>query len=343
MKSGTESDSVLHRRTRSGSAQSALEKDATWKRPNLEDASCLVRSRSLSKTELHERCGSFKNLAVLNMSTDGMARAAVSSEDAVHVPLRRAAVDHVGVNIPTAQAAGGASNQTECRNSRSSERTTSVWVLATAGIAVLALGVTLLILHKQVSRAFSIAVAWMRRLPWPIRLLSYATMYIILAALEFPAWLMAIGAGMLFGLVSGIGLALACHLAAAILCLYTSRYFLRERMERLIETSARRNTYLAVNRALSRQALRFITLMRLSPAFPLRPLFHGHGCFPSANRLVLCRHHPRYPTWYHSAGEYRCATAMVDDPGGTRRCGRRRRSRCCALATSRSQNCFTRT
>ncbi|KAK4530806.1 hypothetical protein CCYA_CCYA05G1663 [Cyanidiococcus yangmingshanensis] len=268
MKSGTESDSVLHRRTRSGSAQSALEKDATWKRPNLEDASCLVRSRSLSKTELHERCDSFKNLAVLNMSTDGMARAAVSSEDAVHVPLRRAAVDHVGVNIPTVQAAGGASNQTECRNSRSSERTTSVWVLATAGIAVLALGVTLLILHKQVSRAFSIAVAWMRRLPWPIRLLSYATMYIILAALEFPAWLMAIGAGMLFGLVSGIGLALACHLAAAILCLYTSRYFLRERMERLIETSARRNTYLAVNRALSRQALRFITLMRLSPLFP---------------------------------------------------------------------------
>jgi uncharacterized membrane protein YdjX (TVP38/TMEM64 family) len=93
-------------------------------------------------------------------------------------------------------------------------------------------------------------------------------MYIVLAALEFPAWLMAIGAGMLFGLISGIGLALLCHLAAAVLCLYTSRYFLRERMERLIETSERRNTYLAVNRALSRQALRFVTLMRLSPLFP---------------------------------------------------------------------------
>jgi uncharacterized membrane protein YdjX (TVP38/TMEM64 family) len=267
MKPSVETEPVLHRRSRSTSAQSALTGTEVSRQPGLESAGVLVRSRSLSRSDFA--------LAGDLLKPKDSGRGAVLGARTSRAPVRGRqrtqpsghVADHTDVSV-------GCSASTDVLAMRTNpsvcvgERRANLWVLVTAVTAVLALGVVLLVLHKQVAFAFSAAVSWMRGLPWPLRLFSYASMYIILAALEFPAWLMAIGAGMLFGLVCGIVVALCCHLAAALLCLYTSRYYLRERMERLIENSERRNTYLAVNRALSRQALRFVTLMRLSPLFP---------------------------------------------------------------------------
>ncbi|KAK4535678.1 hypothetical protein CDCA_CDCA05G1703 [Cyanidium caldarium] len=141
-------------------------------------------------------------------------------------------------------------------------------LLVLAAVLVLALALGGVLGRRHLMRAFRQALAMAQRQPAPLRALVYSVLFVVLAALEFPAWVLSIGAGALFGFWFGLVLALQCDLLAALVCFYATRLALRERVERLLAHSSRQAMFTAVNRALNRQAFKIVTLMRMSPLFP---------------------------------------------------------------------------
>ena len=141
-------------------------------------------------------------------------------------------------------------------------------LLVLAAVLVLALALGGVLGRRHLMRAFRQALVMAQRQPAPVRALVYSVLFVVLAALEFPAWVLSIGAGALFGFWFGLVLALQCDLLAALVCFYATRLALRERVERLLAHSSRLAMFTAVNRALNRQAFKIVTLLRMSPLFP---------------------------------------------------------------------------
>ncbi|MDQ5857837.1 MAG: VTT domain-containing protein [Acidobacteriota bacterium] len=99
----------------------------------------------------------------------------------------------------------------------------------------------------------------------PIGLLVFEILYVVNAVLLGPAWLLALVAGLAFGLVKGILVVWVAATAAAGVAFLIARYLARSRVEKV----ARKNeNFEAVDRAIAKNGWKVVLLLRISPFFP---------------------------------------------------------------------------
>ncbi len=149
----------------------------------------------------------------------------------------------------------------------------------------LAAGVIVLVAIVAVLR-FLPAGIWFRRFQLYVHDLGaigyvvYTLVYAV-AGLFFPASILTIGAGALFGVVAGsIVVAIGATLAATI-AFVLARTVLRKRVERLAEENSK---FRAVDEAIAREGAKIVVLVRLSALFPF--LFINYAFGLTGIRLV---------------------------------------------------------
>lgn len=93
----------------------------------------------------------------------------------------------------------------------------------------------------------------------------FELLYVVVAVLLGPAWLLALVAGLAFGLVKGILVVWVAATLAAGLAFLIARYLARSRVEKI----ARKNeNFEAVDRAIAKNGWKVVLLLRISPFFP---------------------------------------------------------------------------
>jgi len=93
----------------------------------------------------------------------------------------------------------------------------------------------------------------------------YAAAYALAAVLMLPAWLMTIGAGMIFGFLPGIVEVLVGATAGAAASFLIARYFARERVARAAERNPK---FRALDRAIAEKGWKIVFLLRMSVVVP---------------------------------------------------------------------------
>ena len=101
----------------------------------------------------------------------------------------------------------------------------------------------------------------------PAGYLAYGLVYAGLEVLAVPAIPLTMTAGVVFGVVPGTAVVSAAATAAATASFLIARYAAREKVQAYAAKSPR---FAAVDRAIGRDGLRVVTLLRLSPLLPLR-------------------------------------------------------------------------
>ncbi|KAI8466564.1 MAG: snare associated Golgi protein-domain-containing protein [Monoraphidium minutum] len=95
---------------------------------------------------------------------------------------------------------------------------------------------------------------------------AYALVYAGLEVLAMPAAPLTMTAGAIFGPAVGTGIVLVSATLAATIAFLISRYVARDR---IMAFAQRNKRFAAIDRAISRDGLKFVTLLRLSPLLPL--------------------------------------------------------------------------
>ncbi|KAK9902727.1 hypothetical protein WJX75_004090 [Coccomyxa subellipsoidea] len=99
-----------------------------------------------------------------------------------------------------------------------------------------------------------------------LRYPAYGLVYAALEVLALPAVPLTMTAGLLFGVGPGVCVVSVASTAAATISFLIARYAARERVAELAQKNAR---FKAIDRAIGRNGLKVVTLLRLSPLLPL--------------------------------------------------------------------------
>jgi uncharacterized membrane protein YdjX (TVP38/TMEM64 family) len=99
----------------------------------------------------------------------------------------------------------------------------------------------------------------------PFAMIGFIVIYVVDALVLGPAWLLALVAGLAFGLVKGGLLVWVSANAAAAVGFLVARYFARHRIEKI---AMKNEKYEAVDRAIKRHGWKVVLLLRVSPILP---------------------------------------------------------------------------
>ncbi|MCL4305325.1 TVP38/TMEM64 family protein [bacterium] len=103
-----------------------------------------------------------------------------------------------------------------------------------------------------------------RRMGW-LGYVWFVTLYVLLTVVWFPASILTLGAGAVFGIFKGTLLTIAGATLGAAASFLIGRYLVRETVVRRIAGNAR---FKAVDEAVGREGFKIVLLTRLSPVFP---------------------------------------------------------------------------
>jgi uncharacterized membrane protein YdjX (TVP38/TMEM64 family) len=95
--------------------------------------------------------------------------------------------------------------------------------------------------------------------------LLFILVYILAAVLFFPASILTIGAGFIFGLLLGTAIVSIAATAGAALAFLIARYLARDQIERQVANNSR---FKRIDRAIGERGVKLIFLLRLSPLIP---------------------------------------------------------------------------
>jgi uncharacterized membrane protein YdjX (TVP38/TMEM64 family) len=145
-----------------------------------------------------------------------------------------------------------------------------VWLKATAAALALAL---LVLAGRRVGGYVPHFAAWVDGLGWwgPV---VFALGYAVATVAFIPGSLMTLAAGALFGLVEGTVTVFFGATLGAALAFLVARYVARGAVERRFADNRR---FGAIDRAVGREGLKIVTLLRLAPVFPFNLLNYGLG------------------------------------------------------------------
>jgi uncharacterized membrane protein YdjX (TVP38/TMEM64 family) len=102
----------------------------------------------------------------------------------------------------------------------------------------------------------------------------FAAAYVLVTVLLLPAWLMTVGAGLLFGLLPGVAVVSAGSTAGAAASFLIARYLARDAVARYARRHAR---FSAVDRAIAQGGWKIVFLLRLSPVIPFTFSNYAYG------------------------------------------------------------------
>jgi len=148
-----------------------------------------------------------------------------------------------------------------------------IWLGAGALALVAAILAAVLPLHDW-TEAFERSLAY-HSLGESLAIFSGA--YIVGTLLMLPAWIFPVAAGAAFGFFWGLVAAIASSAIAAFVAFVVGRFLLRD----LIERAAKKDkTFKAVDKAVEREPMKVVTLLRMSPVLPsgLKSYFLGLTC-----------------------------------------------------------------
>lgn len=147
---------------------------------------------------------------------------------------------------------------------------TKAWVVVALAAAAAA---GLLLVGREAPAAMPRFTAWVQGLgAWGP--LAFMAGYGIAAVVLLPAVLLTLAAGVLFGLVKGVIYVMLGATFGAALAFLSGRYVARRFVEHLLERYPR---LVAIDRAVEREGLRLVFLLRLSPAVPYTLLNYALG------------------------------------------------------------------
>ena len=107
----------------------------------------------------------------------------------------------------------------------------------------------------------------------------YGLVYVVAGLLFVPAWLLTIGAGLIFGAVWGTIIVSLSSTACATLAFLIARYLARARVEALARRSEK---FAAIDGAIREKGWRVVALLRLSPLVPYNLSNYLYGLTPVA-------------------------------------------------------------
>jgi uncharacterized membrane protein YdjX (TVP38/TMEM64 family) len=140
-------------------------------------------------------------------------------------------------------------------------------------------GGALLLVALLVARAVDLpemlrgALVWIRDLG-PLGALLFVALYAVGTVLFFPALLLTLGAGAVFGVLQGTVLVFFAATLGATLAFLVGRYLARDLVARRIAGNAK---FAAIDEAVAREGWKIVALSRLTPIFPFVLLNYAFG------------------------------------------------------------------
>ncbi|KAK4535595.1 hypothetical protein CDCA_CDCA05G1620 [Cyanidium caldarium] len=148
----------------------------------------------------------------------------------------------------------------------------SMVALAAAAVgAVVAIGDSL---NSLSVRNLKDLVAWFDSLG-PTAVFYYGLVYYVLELVAFPALVLTVGAGYLFGVVQGAAVVSLAATAAAATSFLVSRYLFRDWVQQNV--AERFPRFRAIDRAIAREGFKIVLLLRLSPLLPFAASNYLYG------------------------------------------------------------------
>jgi len=144
----------------------------------------------------------------------------------------------------------------------------------TWGLAVLAVAVLVYVMHRIGLQAllYQILTGVDRLGAWGFVL--FIVCYVLATVLLVPGLLLTLGAGVLFGVVTGTALVSVASILGATCAFVLGRFVARERVVARFAASPRLD---AIDRAIGREGWKIVALTRLSPVFPFVVLNYAYG------------------------------------------------------------------
>jgi uncharacterized membrane protein YdjX (TVP38/TMEM64 family) len=142
-------------------------------------------------------------------------------------------------------------------------------LIVTAVVAVLVLGGTYLNLQQKIADV----LAWIEELG-PAGMGVYALLYIVACIFFIPGSLLTLGAGAIYGVVTGSILVSVSSTLGATAAFLVGRYFARDWIAKKIEGNQRFTT---IDNAVADEGWRIVGLTRLSPVFSFNLLNYAYG------------------------------------------------------------------
>jgi uncharacterized membrane protein YdjX (TVP38/TMEM64 family) len=140
-------------------------------------------------------------------------------------------------------------------------------------LLVLAAGLAAGILLIRRTGALTNAVTWVHGLgPWGPAV--FVLMYVAAVLLSFPASLLTLGAGFLFGMLWGSIYVLLAATAGAALAFLVGRYLARDWVAHKIRAIPK---FRAIDDAVAREGWKIVALVRLVPLFPFSVMSYAFG------------------------------------------------------------------
>lgn len=117
------------------------------------------------------------------------------------------------------------------------------------------------------------ALEWIENLGW-VGAIAFIGLYIAAAVAFFPGSILTLGAGVVFGIVTGTVYVFVGATLGATLAFLIGRYLARGWVSKKIESHQK---FAAIDRAVGREGLKIVLLTRLSPIFPFNLLNYAFG------------------------------------------------------------------
>ena len=142
-------------------------------------------------------------------------------------------------------------------------------VLLLLALAALAVAAWLLPVRHVLTRALEIAQA-----AGPAGAFVYGLAYVLACVLLFPATLLTLGAGFLYGTWLGVAVVLPASVLGATAAFLVARHVARDAVAARVKG---RRVFEAVDRAVARRGFRTVLLLRLAPVLPFNLLNYALG------------------------------------------------------------------
>ena len=179
---------------------------------------------------------------------------------------------HVGYNVANAMESRPNSEPARDRAARRDAKRLP-WRLIALGAIVLSLFAAGAAYREPVGRFLESVLSWAAGLGvWgPVIVVAF---YVVACVLSLPGSALTIGAGFLFGVVTGtITVSIGSTLGACA-AFWVGRTLARRAVERRLSANAR---FAAIDAAVGREGFRIVLLTRLSPVFPFNLLNYAFG------------------------------------------------------------------
>ncbi len=137
--------------------------------------------------------------------------------------------------------------------------TVALWPRIAA--VVIGLSVVAVLLWGPVEFGETMLAVWHNE-TGPVAVLGFSAFYVVATVVFFPAAILGVGAGFLFGGVAGTVIAVICRPLGALLAFIIGRHLARDHVEHWVEDWPK---YAAVDRMTKKEPFRIVLLLRLVP------------------------------------------------------------------------------